>query len=397
MTASSLFDNAVRDDIAPACDGDSEFGYLNRSARPSAGRVRAMLDAWFARYPEAEQEEMRRRLRATDNSTFLSAFFELYLHELLICLDNRVEIHPAAPSGSPRRPDFLVHPLSGEPFYLEAIVATDRSSAAAGAETRMNEVYDAINDLESPNFFLDLRLAGAPGTSVPRNRLKAMIRQLLQDLDPDVCAALLAQGGLDALPSEVFEHDGWYIEVIPTPKSPESRGKPGIRPVGARFYEVHEVDYRTPLRNAILKKAGRYGRLDRPFVVAVNVVAQHIGRIDVMEALFGKERYFFAPYDPARELRMERAGDGAWVGPHGPQNTRVSAALIVRLLRPWTAGRETPRLYHNPYASWPATDLLDHLPRAVPVGQRMDEIDGATAARILGLPDTWPLVEPEDF
>lgn len=391
-----LFDDGPRADLAPARDGDAEFAYANRSARPEAARVRAVLEQWLADYAASDRADLRTRLRSTNDAQFHAAFFELYLHALLHATGAAVEVHPPAPGGSPKRPDFLVRPSAGEPFYLEAIVATDRSVADVGADARMHEVYDALNTLDSPDFFLDLRVDGALASPVPRKPLVAMVRRLLRGLDPDAVGEQLRAGGLDALPACVYEHDGWVLEVRALPKSPAARGQPGLRPLGSRFYGVQEVDLRTPLRDAVLKKARRYGALESPYVVAVNAVAQHLHNIDVMEALFGKEQFFVSAADPHAEPRMERARDGALVGPKGVQNARVSAVLVVSALRPWHAAQAEPAVYHNPWAERPALDALRPLPRYVPVGTKMQHENGTDAATLLALPTGWPAVADDE-
>jgi hypothetical protein len=68
---------------------------------------------------------MLRRLKVD----FPSAFFELFLHELLLRLGCNVEVHPDPGTGSSRRPDFLVTDPDGQQFFLEAVLATDLPQA----------------------------------------------------------------------------------------------------------------------------------------------------------------------------------------------------------------------------------------------------------------------------
>lgn len=82
----SLFDtdDAIdRSDGGPAAYSESHFSYLNRSGRQDVGVIRTLLEGWFARYPIAHQSELRARFRSVDAVPHHTAFFELYLHELL--------------------------------------------------------------------------------------------------------------------------------------------------------------------------------------------------------------------------------------------------------------------------------------------------------------------------
>ncbi len=390
-----IFDDIERVDSEPAMRSDSEIGYLNRSARPEAARVRALLESWFERYPAEHANELRSRLRSHDDRQFHGAFFELYLHELMLVQGYEVTVHPEAPDGGGRRPDFLVRTASGAEFYLESIVATGRSAAEYGAAARLNEAYDALNRLESPDFSVGLRIGQAPEKPVPGREFRHFVREFIKDLDPDECERLLAEGGLSALPHTTYTHEGWEIGVFALPKKAGDRGTSSARPVGMYFHEVRRIDPRSDIRNAIVKKATRYGGHTVPYVVAVNAIDAHIGFSDVMEGLFGKENYTFLVSQDGEvadgQPKMNRAADGAWHGPGGPQNTRVSAVLVTSDVAPWTVADRTPTVYHNPWAQHSALKVLVNLETATPVDGEMRMRPGPNGAALFKLPDLWPL------
>jgi hypothetical protein len=289
-----LFDTDVaRVDAEPAGYAEPHFAYLNRAARSDAAAVRSVAEAWFAAYPDAAKADLRSRFRSPDRYPHYSAFFELYSHALLSRLGLAVDVHRTEP-GVPaaRAPDFRVA-RTGEPaFLVEATLATNLSAAKMAAEARLNQVYDALNGTDSPNFFIGVHVHGMPDQPVPERQLRRMVEGFFQDLDPDQCTQLISDGGLDAVPKLQVEINGWRIDILPFPKSPASRGKPGIRPLGMRGpAEASWIDDSTALREAVVAKAAHYGDLGCPFVVAVNAVNQHLDMTDAMEALFGKESY----------------------------------------------------------------------------------------------------------
>ncbi len=100
----------------------------------------------------------------------------------------RVELHPEV-ANTAHRPDFLVTPLEGETFYLEAVLSTDESREQTAARARMNQVYDALNRMNSPNFFIGMTLAGAPSTTPPARRIRAFLERELSRLDPNEIVA----------------------------------------------------------------------------------------------------------------------------------------------------------------------------------------------------------------
>jgi len=154
-----LFDEVERIDDSAMGFAEPEFAFLNRCSRPEWKIIREELETWFSRYPSDAQGEFLSRFRSDNNNNFRSAFFELFLHELLLNLDCSVEIHPQLGPGTTRSPDFLVQGPSRHDFYLEACLATDESDEQTGAKARMNQVYDLLNKkLNLPNFLIGMHL-----------------------------------------------------------------------------------------------------------------------------------------------------------------------------------------------------------------------------------------------
>jgi hypothetical protein len=390
-----LFDDTSHDYEGPALSAESSFSYLNRSARTKAERIRQTLEMWFARYPRAEQADLRGRFRSGDDRQHHSAFFELLLHEVLQKIGCAVEIHPSVHGGeTTRHPDFLVEPSEGSCFYVEAVVATGESAEESAARARMNQLNDALNRLDSPDFFVGLDISGLPDTPPPGRRLRAFLQARLSRLDPDEIAENWDSGGKNAVPHWDFSHEGWSITIYPIPKSTGLRGKKGIRPIGIQSEGFRFADSRTPVRNAILAKAGRYGDLELPYVVAVNALAKlGVDEIDIMEALFGKEQYVvpFGQTGMVGEPEMSRAPNGAWTSEFGPRYTRVSAVFLAIGLSPWTLGRTAIRLVHNPWAQRPYSSPLTRFPQGIPKEGKMLWQGGDSLHEVLGLPSGWPI------
>lgn len=387
----SLFDRIERDDYGPALYAEPQFNYLNRSARPGVQKIRDVLEDWLSHYADDHRPDLRARFRSTDDSQHRSAFFELFLHELLLRLDCRVEIHPTVPNTI-RHPDFLAESQGGTRFYLEGVLATDESRAETAARARTNAVYDALNRLDSPNFFLGMRLRGAPETPPPARLIRTFLEERLAPLNPDEIAPNAETVGFNAFPHWRYEAEGWSIDFFPIPKSPGLRGKPGVRPIAIQFDSVKWLDSRIPIRNAIVEKGKRYGELDLPYVVAVDALGEFVDRTDVMEALFGKEKFIFrGDLATPRGPEFAREPDGAWTSSTGPRYTRVSAVLVAVRLHPWNVSSAPLCLYHNPWARRPYDADLNRLSRACPQPEdNMKWFDGESLAKIFGLPPDWP-------
>jgi len=390
----TLFDDILREDEAPARYAEPNYRYLNRSARADVAKVREVLERWFSRYPDKARTELRGRLRSPNDHQHLSAFFELFLHELLLRLGCHVEIHPEASGGKATHPDFRVQSPSGNHFYMEAVLATDESREEAAARARLNELYDALDRMDSPNFFIGIDLEGEPKTPVTAKKIRSFLTNQLASLDPDEVAAAFESGGFRALPHWRIEHEGCMLEFFPVPKSPEARGKEGIRPIGIQMGEAEWLDPRAAIRDAIVSKGGRYGELDLPYIIAVNALGAHVRRIDVMEALFGKEQFTFrvTALRPTTEPEFSRAPDGAWTSESGARYTRVSAVLVAIQLLPWSVPRASVCLYHNPWAQKPYHSELCRLTQAIPNKDKgkMETVEGEPLGTLLDLSAEWP-------
>jgi hypothetical protein len=385
----SVFDRADRDDCGPRPYAEPDFRYLNRSARPGVQAIRESIESWFIRYPNNHSVELRGRLRSSDNDQHRSAFFELFLHELLLRLGCTVEVHPQV-AGVDSHPDFRVSSQHSESCYLEATLASDETREQSAAKARMNEVYDALNRLDSPNFFIEMRLRGAPATPPSARSMREFLSPRLAALDFDEVARQHENGEFDSIPRWEYQHDGWSIEFRPIPKSDATRGRGGVRPLGILFEQAKFLRTRDTIRDGVVEKAGCYGELDRPYVIAVNILSDHIDRTDEMESLFGSERYTIHG-ELHQAPQFDRAPNGAWFGPNGIQNTRVSAAFLFPSLSQSNIGWTAPRLYHNPWATRPYCGELDRLNRAVANDARhMTFLDGESLRSIFDLPENWP-------
>ena len=385
----SLLDEMERSYVGPRLYAEPEFTYLNRSGRLGLQKIREALNDWYSHYPEERRADLRGRFRSTDDRNYRSAFFELLLHELLRRMGCRVQIHPVL-ADNVAHPDFLVECECHGQFYLEAVVVSGESEEETAARSRMNTVYDALNRFESPSFLIGMDVIGAPATSPSAREIREFLTRKLAPLNPDEIAAVFERGGFRALPHWDYEHDGWRLSLFPIPKTPEQRKTAGVRPIAMQFEEFRFVENQVSIRNAVLQKANQYGELDRPFVIALNDLADLVDRDDVLNALFGDEQFTFRR-DLAAGHELGRAPNGAWTSPDGPRYTRVSGVLVASHLTPSSIPWASVCLYHNPWAAHPYNCALNRLHRAVRVTDTtLQFLDGDSLSSIFGLPADWP-------
>lgn len=371
----------------PSAFSKPQYEYLATSGRPEAVQIRATLERWFSKYPAEARSDLSSRFCSPGDGQHVSAFFELALHELCRCLGCAVLPHPDVP-GVQTHPDFLVTPASGEPFYLEA-VATGESPDEVGARKRTEVVYDALNRMESPNFFIGMDVLGSPATPPPVAALRRFLEKQLASLDPDKVPERVEER-----PHWSFKHDGWEVVFFPIPKSQQARGRGGVRPLGIQMSPAMWVDSPPAIRNVLEAKAKRYGAsLERAYVVAVNGTGVFLDDIDVEDALFGSLVFESVETSEGFRSRWVRAPDGVFWGPKGPRNQLVSAVLMATRATPWSLDCGA-RLYLNPFAQQPAPETLKQLPQTLVVDRTFRRLPGRSLKELLGLPLRWPADEP---
>ena len=387
----TVFDETDQTDPSPAQHSEDAFTFLNRVAGPFWDRTRATMEAWFSRFPGQARTDLLARLRSRDDRQFDAAFWELYLHESLLCEGYTLTPHPELP-WTTSRPDFLVEGHRAG-FYLEATVTGGPASETA-SERRRNTIYDSLDRLDSPNFFLWLQVYEEGQASPSGRRLRHALARWLARLDPDEVAALYEANGHQALPKRDWEAEGWHIVFTALPKKEEARGKPGVRPVGAwgpgRAFYVDDVGQ---VRRDLEDKSGRYGTPDLPFVIAVAVGTPfYEGHYTMSGALFGSDAVEFDTATLA--VRSIRRPDGLWWGPNGARNTRVAGVIAARKVRPWNVTESELVTWHNPWALHPLPPVLPWESVALAVGLGEGKFVRTEATRraheVVGLSEGWP-------
>ena len=253
-----LFDNFQRTEDRFPRRSEQWFDYLNISAKPDIASTREILETWVARYPEKDRVDLIGRLRS-DNINHHSAFYEMLLHEVFFQRSCILAPHPNAPNSS-YHPDFLVKTKNGDGFYLEAIVARDESKAELAIKNRMNVVYDLLNEIELPNYYLKIICPFPPNVSPSVNKIKAFLKKVLEEVNQS--------------PEKVQPGKKWIFKdgdyEIPFGLIP--RSKPGKNAIGITSERTRSGfgDHLRFVMQAIISKAQKYGRLDLPYVIAVN-------------------------------------------------------------------------------------------------------------------------------
>jgi hypothetical protein len=388
--ATQLFRQTKRSDDRPKQPGERGFAFLDRVNTPFWQEVRLRLEEWFARYPDAHKQDLANAYRSSRHGHHFAAWWELYLHELFLRLGYEIEIHPAL-DKTERRPDFRLR-KDGRSLLLEATVVFSGISAkdapSGGAPEWMTA---AIETLDSPDFFVNYREVLTEGVQqLQRTQITDPLQKWINGLDPDAERAAI-EGG-DQVPAYLFRCRGWEVCFEAWALAPQRRGRPGHRVVGSGPAIGGPVNDIEQLLGKLKAKAGRYGRPREPFVIAVLCLSAFMERLDIEQALFGREAVVI---EGSRKGRVVRQPTGLWFHGTSPVNRRVSAVLSSLCVQPWSVTRVAPELWLNPWAAhkledaWPFTLASAEDSGAIVLTEREPAL-----AEIFDLPPEWPPGKP---
>ncbi len=263
-------------------------------------------------------------------------------------------------------------------------------SSDLARDRRRGQIYDTISRVKSPDFWLWLELR-AEGNGAPSiRRYLPSIQAWLDRLDVDHTSELVDAKRFNDLPTYGIEDRGWSIRVTGFPRGAGSRGESSGRPIGFYPMEGGFYDGRGPVLAALREKAGRYGDLDAPYVIAVmqeTVLSDHD---DVIHALFGSHQITF-PCARPEAARTTLGADGFWRGPGGAQNTRVAAVLVAQNLYCSNITTQAPGLWHNPWAHTPLNGVLPWRSHSIGADGAIQTSEAnGQPHELFALRDDWP-------
>lgn len=384
-----MFSNRLRTDGSPADHSESTAAFLDRIAGSYWDQVRELIEAWVSDLPASARGDVVGRLKDDDYGQLSGAFWELYLHQTFLRSGYDITIHPIV-LGSERQPDFLVSDGT-EAFYAEAKTLVGRA-ANKGESARKARLYDRINKINCPNFFLGIDVNAVGPADISAKPLCRALESWVASLDPDV---VIAAGSLiDTVDRFQWSVAGWELEFQPIPVKPEAPGKPDHRVLGL-FGPIRAawVNDDVTLRAALRDKGSAYGALDHPLVIAVNSFAFSHDNFDTMNALYGTEQVALSLNDPDVPPVPSRKADGYWLaGTWAHQH--VAGVLLSRSMAPWRVAEEIPTFWQH---SQPGGDVtpLPHWRVAEAVGNQIQFRDpSASIVELFGLPQSWPVGEP---
>lgn len=376
-----LFEEKDRTDNSLAKHQESSFEYYNRSSSELAVKVRSLLNHWFEDYPEKEQKEFKSRLEYE----FESCFFELVVYQLFKKMDYEVEIHPSL-LNSEKSPDFLMK-KGGDEIYVEAKTIKDETDNTHNKIR--SRVLDRLNTINIPDFYLSINEFVLKKIESPsEKKISEYIEKEVKKFDPDEVIKNQSKHKTKLGPSIKYENDRVRLEVGLIPIKREFRGRDDRKSSiavyadsGVKWNNIVEV-----LTNALSKKAGKYGKLNKPFIVFINYVGEHIlSQHNIYDTLFGREKVILENRKPVNTLRELEGFFGDDVNPN---YKRLSGVFFTRIF-PSNLQVAEHWLVKHPFSNYLFNmDSID-LKRIELIKNRICEVQGKKVGEVLEVPDDW--------
>jgi hypothetical protein len=362
-----LFNTFERTYMGYKEDGESQYAYLNRSARPQFAAARQVLEEWFVAYPPHAQSELASNFISDDYGPHIGAFFHLYCFALLRAQNLTVQVEQVIDIEKGNPIDLVVGSVHNPDFCVEATVLAD-SKLTNKSRQQLEILQQHLNHITS-NRQLILDVENASKQALPYDEISARVERWLGIQGREEEPASVSERDFATSPSYTWEGDGWKLrfEVMP-----------GVRVDDLVFFQIEGgwLGTKSRLKEKLQDKADQHSGLQVPYIIAMDVLSVEAifkSTHSVADDLFGREIVLLDP-DTGMIITVKRSPElpkrsdrekGLWFGRSGPRNQHVSGVLLVNEVVPWSAMKQTPILWHNPWAKQPISTELWQGPQMV--------------------------------
>lgn len=281
--------------------GESTFEFLRRGGRPEAIEVRENLESYFQAIPYEQRKGFKKRLQDKNFFNFMSACFELQLHQVLLRLGCDVVIEPQF-AGCPKNVDFLAT-RDNQKFYLEATVCgldKERFNCSDNEYFAVKRIRDELTLGCLLHSDLHLKAEGGLRNTLGRKVVEPF-RKLFLKHSPDDIRRFVDQHGheywtypwaFEDPPISEFECGTWkLIGWLAPPMASNGIGRV-IGPGRSDLFNSPER-IRTSLNGKArhwrrIKETGSQNQDGSTYLIAINVCGRHsFDEHAVSDAIFG--------------------------------------------------------------------------------------------------------------
>ena len=293
--------------------------------------------AWLAEVPEAHRADLDARLRSDLDDAHLSARLELFVHHYFRSNGREPQIHPKVAHSS-NRPDFLVD--KGDATLLVECKSVFDKPAIAQQDQRLRQLATEAGRKLERTVILN-PLSNLP-PNIPARRIRGWIERLQ-----------IPNDGPDVMEFDFWDNHQGHHYGLRTILPRINDGGEGLTGVQGLMSQAQTVTIGELFRKGLMEKAGKYGQLDFPYLIALSAETKFPARTKhEFAALFGNIVLNLHADGQVSETRKPN-GLFTLIQNGEPRYKRVSGVLVYRFK--WTESGHEHRIhiYHNPYAAKP--------------------------------------------
>jgi len=320
---------------------------VHHGPQPAAAKHEFLL--WLGEVPEPWQSTWKGRLQSRLEHPHLSVRLELYLHHRFKNSGWSVEIEPEL-FETLNRPDFRIT-RDADCLIVEGKVVLDEETIAQETQ-RLRQLADNLSGKLSREIIIE-PLSDLP-PSLPTRRIKAQI---------EYCANTQVDEVVEFDLTDVHLGTQYILKIIILPRYHNSTQSVSV---GGMISGAHELTIGKRVRDALEQKAGKYGSINMPFIIAIHGAGQFpVKTSDELDALFGDRIWNVLSGSQAIEMRKPN-GFFTCEQEGGYRHQDVSAVLFYRFKWLGDTHAHMAHIYHNPYAAKPVNpELFPGLPQAL--------------------------------
>ena len=285
----ALFES-VRQEQGPPKPHETTFDYLQRGGRNEAVEIRQWIEDWFQAIPSiSKKKKLEGDLKSKPFSQFLSALFELEVHEILKRSCCSVEMEPDLPNSSGEI-DFHAN-CNGYEFYVEATVCGIGKGELHSNENEYDFVEKLRNELKRMHCDLWLNANGELRKTLGKKYVK-QIKEFVSEYSAKEVENICREHGKlqrPRLPSMEIREGDWILECQLQPAI-------ATNGLGDIYGPTRSgcVDGVTPIVRALTKKMIDWKDRRMPsanFLLAVNIChSSSFYPVDVERAIYGNRQ-----------------------------------------------------------------------------------------------------------
>lgn len=381
LTEKVLFPCIDKNDTSIQGFAEPFYDFLNRSNWTVAKNARDLLICWLSEIKDISKvKSLIGNLIKGDDEQFLSHYFEIFLHAFLMRIGYDVCVEPLI---NDTKPDFLIKDENNNHAYFEAIQKTEDKTDTS---KNNNKFIDALNRSEKLNHTVSIIIKN----DLQSDRyFKKYTEEIIIWIDNEVDKFKQTKPSLIQSTQKTFAFNGGEIEIkisdikkfIDTGQQSKSAG---LYSYGFKLCSTLDL-----IRKAIIDKGKKIGKIDKHFIIAINLRSLSCDREDLFDAFYGDEGLLLQ-----NDLNPENCQH---IRQNGLLQDRVHkflynllGVIVFPSVTPFNVNNLVVMYFPNPICAPKPTTKFEIIGSPNYLNNNTYPIFSINTKQLLSLPENWP-------